>query len=185
MMTPRKPANKKLKVGRKAWKATPAILKTIEKESEKGLAEYQICYLLGICQETWFKYKRTNPELAEALKKGRAKGIKAVTNTLFERAKNGESDISIIFYLKNRDPKAWAGNFDKSQYAPVNFDLDTSKSPTEQCKQIMDAASSGKISPDIANQFITNITNMIKVQEVTDLESRLADIEKAQDDAQT
>jgi len=46
-------------------------------------------------------------EFEEALKKGHAKGISQISNSLYESAING-SNVAQIFYLKNRDPENWA-----------------------------------------------------------------------------
>ena len=172
-----KPKGKRGPIG---WIVTPEILELVEKYASQGLAEYQIAHMFGICTDTWFRHKKNNPDLYDALKKGKSSGIEKVTNALFERASKGESDTSIIFFLKNRCPQEWAKNFDKSQSAPVKFDLDTSLSFPEQCNQVNAAAARGEISMDVAQQFISNITNMLKIQEVTDIDDRLKEIENKQ-----
>ena len=46
------------------------------------------------------------PELLNAIKRGRSKGIGVITNALYENAKNGNV-VAQIFFLKNRAPAEW------------------------------------------------------------------------------
>ena len=66
----------------------------------------------------------------------------------------------------------------KSTMPMVEFDFDDDKSPAIQASQVMKAASQGLIAPDIANMFISSIASMLKIDEVTELQSRLEAIEK-------
>jgi hypothetical protein len=164
--------------GRKGWKITQDVLDKTERYAAQGLAEYQIAHMFGISQATWFKYKAIKPELAESLERGKASGIEKVTNTLFEKAVSGETDTSIIFYLKNRNPSQWAKNFDKPITAPVKVDIDTTLPYDQQINQMNQAAVRGEISWDIANQFAANMANMLKVKGDTEFEKRLIAVEK-------
>ena len=81
-------------------------LKKIEKLASKGLTQEQIAYSLGISPMTLSRRKQEEPELEEALARGKAKGIEEVANALFDNALGGNA-ASQIFYLKARSPENW------------------------------------------------------------------------------
>jgi len=80
-------------------------LNQIERLSAQGLTEQQISDALGISNRTLERRKRDNVEFVEAIKRGKAKGVATVTNSLFEQAKTGNT-TACIFFLKNR--AGWA-----------------------------------------------------------------------------
>lgn len=64
----------------------------------------------------------------------------------------------------------------------VNFDFDPSLLPHEQAIQVLNAASNGVIPPDVAAMFISSIQSMLKIQEITEFDERLAKLEESSDD---
>lgn len=72
-----------------------------EKLAARGLTMEQIAHSIGIGYSTLYEKKQDWPELAEAIKRGQAKGIATIANALFEGAKSGNV-TSQIFYLKCR-----------------------------------------------------------------------------------
>lgn len=80
-------------------------LDEVEALAAQGLTHEQIALSLGVSETTLYKNKAELPEVAEAIKRGQAKGISAVTNALFESAKGGNLGAQ-VFYLKNR--AGWA-----------------------------------------------------------------------------
>jgi len=66
----------------------------------------------------------------------------------------------------------------KSTMPSVEFDFSTDAKPSEQANQILKAASSGIIPPDVAQVFISSIASMMKIEEVTEIANRLTAIEK-------
>ena len=78
----------------------------IEALAAQGLTMEQIAYSLGMGESTLYEWKKNKPEVSEAIKRGRAKGVATVTNALFQSAKGGNTTAQ-IFYLKNRDPSEW------------------------------------------------------------------------------
>lgn len=64
----------------------------------------------------------------------------------------------------------------------VNFEFDPKLMPHEQATQVLDAASKGVIPPDVAAMFIGSIQSMLKIQEVTDFDERLKELERLKDD---
>lgn len=81
----------------------------VEQLSAQGLNEQQVADALGIHQATLARRKKASASFADALKKGKARGVKEVTNFLFEQAEGGNTSAA-IFFLKNR-----AGWTDKTE----------------------------------------------------------------------
>ena len=67
--------------------------------ASRGLTNEQICEYLGVSHETLYQRIKEYPEITEALKRGKAKGIAEISNTLFNQAKEGNVTAS-IFWLK-------------------------------------------------------------------------------------
>lgn len=79
----------------------------VEQLAAQGLGPYQISRALGISWDTYNKNKKRSLELSEAIKRGEAKGLARVSNSLFKSANEGNVTAQ-IFYLKNRDSKSWS-----------------------------------------------------------------------------
>jgi len=92
--------------GRPPYKITDAICAQIEMLAAQGLNEKQICHVIGWSHTTFIKKKREYLKLMECLKRGQAKGIAKVTNSLFTNATNGDTTAQ-IWYLKNRASEDW------------------------------------------------------------------------------
>lgn len=72
----------------------------------RGLTEQQIADCLGISHDTLARRKRDSAEFSEAIKVGKARGLRQITNSLFKSASAGNVTAQ-IFYLVNRDPENW------------------------------------------------------------------------------
>lgn len=94
------------KVGRKPFVVDEGVINRVEAHAATGLTQAQICKAMCISKATYFKNKAENPELKDAYKRGRAKGIGTITNALFQTAKNGNVTAQ-IFFLKNTSPKTF------------------------------------------------------------------------------
>lgn len=92
--------------GRPPFEITPALLKKVEKFASLGLTEEQIAINLGWSVTTLIKKKKKYVEFVEAIQRGKAKGISAVSNAVFESAMSGNVSNQ-QFYLKNRAPDQW------------------------------------------------------------------------------
>lgn len=88
-------------MGNSVKEITPEIIKQAEKLAARGLTMEQIAHSVGMGTSTLYDKAVKNLELAEAIKKGRARGIATVANSLYEAAKNGNTTAQ-IFYLKCR-----------------------------------------------------------------------------------
>ena len=101
-----------------------------------GLTDEQIAKNCGIATGTLYEWKKKYPEIAEALKKGKAWADTEVENALFRRAigydydevttENGVEtkrvrkhvvpDVTAqIYWLKNRRPDLWRDRRDRSE----------------------------------------------------------------------
>lgn len=79
--------------------------------------------------------------------------------------------------LKLLADKGWASL--KPTMDHVEFTFDEDATPAKQASQVMNAAASGRIPPDVAKTFIDTIAAMIKIEEYTELKDRLDAIERA------
>jgi len=67
-----------------------------------------ICKSLNVGWDTFNKHRiKKNSELAEALDRGKAKGLQLATSKLMEKIQDGEFN-AIQFYLKSADRDTWA-----------------------------------------------------------------------------
>ena len=90
----------------KALDITPELLEQIEQYAAQGLTKKQIASCLGVSYTTLNENQNQYPEFLAAIKRGQASGIEKVSNALFNKAMDGDN-VSMIFYLKNRDPMSW------------------------------------------------------------------------------
>ena len=71
----------------------------VEALAARGLTFEQIADNLGVNVRTLFNRRKQHSEFSDAIKRGKAKGIKAVSNALFESATGGNV-TAMIFWLK-------------------------------------------------------------------------------------
>lgn len=84
----------------------PIDPKKVESLASQGLTTKQIADCLGIGRTTFYEHQKKDPNIQDALKRGRSKGVATVANALFQAAKEGNITAQ-IFYLKNRAPDEW------------------------------------------------------------------------------
>ena len=94
------------RVGRPPIEINEALCKEAELLASHGLTIKQIALSLGIGESTVYEKKARFPEFSEAITRGQAAGIQAVSNALFEKAMSGDFP-SIRYFLNNRDPDNW------------------------------------------------------------------------------
>jgi hypothetical protein len=85
--------------GKPRW--VPPDPDKVEALAARGLTLEQIAHCLGICYDTLNETKKRHADFADAIKRGKAKGISIVTNALFEQVKKGNV-TAMIFFLKCR-----------------------------------------------------------------------------------
>ncbi|AOF53704.1 LuxR family transcriptional regulator [Rodentibacter caecimuris] len=76
-------------------------LKQVEALAANGLTQQQIADSLGISERTLRNRKGDFADFADAIKRGKAKGIAIVTNKLMEKIKSGNT-TAMIFFLKSQ-----------------------------------------------------------------------------------
>ena len=64
--------------------------------------------------------------MSDAIKRGEAKGLAKVTNSLFKSANEGNVTAQ-IFYLKNRDVNSWADRVETSKDMKLSHLLNASR----------------------------------------------------------
>jgi len=69
-----------------------------------------------------------------------------------------------------------APNF-KPSLERVKFDLDTTKSSSEQSEQILKAIASGEVPADVGKMLIEAIASIVKIDEYTELKDRIDNLE--------
>lgn len=126
-------------VGRPRFEITDEVLLNVENLMTKGLTKEQAAGMLGVSLSTFMLHQSENSEFSDAIKRGQARGIDAVTNALFEKATIDRDNTAMIFFLKNR-----AGWVDKQEVATTveqKHVIDLTRIPDDQLKSIEDAFS--------------------------------------------
>jgi len=82
-------------------------IEQVERLASQGLGNTQIARALGVSWDTLDRNRKRSAEFEDALKRGQARGLATVTNSLYQSANDGNVTAQ-IFYLKNRDSNAWA-----------------------------------------------------------------------------
>jgi len=83
-------------------KPIPVDLKQVEALASQGLTDQQIMHAVGINRDGFYKRKRSNPAMAECLKRARAHGQAHVVNSMYQQAISGKNVVASIFWLKCR-----------------------------------------------------------------------------------
>lgn len=79
-------------------------LTRVESFASRGLTEEQIADSLGLSLQTIKSDPRLLTEFTEAYRAGEAKGIATISNLLFQKARQGDTQ-AMIFFLK---AKGWS-----------------------------------------------------------------------------
>lgn len=116
----------------------------VEQLAAQGLGPYQISRALGISWDTYNKNKKRSLELSEAIKRGEAKGLARVSNSLFKSANEGNVTAQ-IFYLKNRDSKSWSDRQEVNHNLNLAEILSSAKSRVIEGKVVEDQLDSQRV----------------------------------------
>lgn len=114
--TPKKD-NKSLKKGGR--KKIILDLQQVENLASRGLGTTQIARAMGVSWNTIDRNRKRSVDFEDAYKRGKAKGLAQVTNSLFTSATDGNVTAQ-IFYLKNQDAKTWKDRVE-NVHATINL----------------------------------------------------------------
>jgi len=112
--------------GRPQWIPTDTVCQEAREMASNGLTVAQIADCLGISESTLYGKQNEYQEFMDAIKKGRAEGIHKVSNSLFEKATQGNV-TAMIYYLKVRDRANWGENQPESlrEIPPMQIIVDS------------------------------------------------------------
>lgn len=97
----------------------PKEIDQVRKMAGMGMNISQMGAVLGVSKSTMERRQNDQPELAEAIEKGRAEASLAVRSSAFKMATSGKSPAMTIFWLKVRDQWREAG----VENADININL--------------------------------------------------------------
>jgi hypothetical protein len=97
--------------GRSGRRIKPVDLAEVEQFAARGLSYNQIATCLHMSNDALIRRRKEVPGVQDAIDRGRAAGVRDVTNALYESAVEGNLGAQ-IFYLKNRDRGNWQDRFD-------------------------------------------------------------------------
>ena len=82
---------------------TPHEIEQCERMAGLGMTLKQMGHIIGVSKPTLDRRMLDQPELVEALERGRAKASASVRGTAFKMATSGKHAVMTIFWLKCRD----------------------------------------------------------------------------------
>lgn len=105
-------------IGAKEWLEKDKLT-LLEGWARNGLTYEQIAKNMGIGLTSLKDWRKKEPAIDEALKKGREVVDFEVENALYKNAINGNVTAQ-IFWLKNRKPKEWREKIEISNNTQIN-----------------------------------------------------------------
>ena len=102
------------------FEVTQAVIDEAEECGALGLNMEQTAWNLGINPSTLYKYKAQMGALADAISRGRARGIRSMTGNLRDQAEAGNTHAT-MFYLKNQAADQWANVLQSVAKMQVNL----------------------------------------------------------------
>lgn len=87
-------------MARPAFEITDEVIEQAESLAANGLTMEEIAACLGIGERTFYEKKAAYPQFAQAIKRGKCKGIGMMANNLVKLAKAGNAAAN-IFWLKH------------------------------------------------------------------------------------
>jgi transcriptional regulator with XRE-family HTH domain len=121
------------KVGRPKFVVTKEMCDKAEAYAAQGLTQEQIAMALGIGLSTLYEKQNEFIEFAEAIKRGKGKGIQTITNRLYEKALEGDN-TAMIFYLKNR--AGWQDKIEKETIIEQRQVIDLSRISDDELRNL-------------------------------------------------
>ena len=84
---------------KKGRKKIEIDLEKVEQLASRGLTKAQVASAVGISESQWYARESQEPDISEAYKRGKTKGVGTIANSLFEAARSGNITAQ-IFFLK-------------------------------------------------------------------------------------
>tara|TARA_R100001244_G_C5092836_1_gene116817 strand:+ start:25 stop:456 length:432 start_codon:yes stop_codon:yes gene_type:complete len=128
-------AKAKKTMGRPPFEVTDEVLSNVTQYMSQGLTVDQCARMLGISKSTMMLHQANNSDFSDAIKSGKVRGITAVTNTLFNKAVEGDN-TSMIFWLKNRGEGEWIEKVVTDNTNNNKVELDLSRISDEQISSL-------------------------------------------------
>lgn len=116
------PVNRPYKKTGRKLKPLPATLEQIETLGGMGLTIEEICQYLGITKKTLYKRMHDQPEVGEAVERGRVRANTQVNRSLFKRATEDHDTTAMIWWQKNRQPDRWRDRHELEHSGGLKFD---------------------------------------------------------------
>ncbi len=88
------------------------LLTKIERLASRGMSMPNIASVLGISEGTFYEYKKKYPQINEAWRKGKYKGISEVANAIYSKAIDEGSVDAMKFILGRQGGKEWREEMD-------------------------------------------------------------------------
>ena len=85
---------------------TPQGIIALEGWARNGLTDEQIAHNVGISTKTLYVWKNEHSLICDALKNSKEIADLQIENALYNKALSGDT-VSMIFWLKNRQPNRW------------------------------------------------------------------------------
>ena len=112
-------------------------IEQVERLASQGLGNTQIARALGVSWDTLDRNRKRSAEFEDALKRGQARGLATVTNSLYQSANDGNVTAQ-IFYLKNRDSNAWADKVETTFNVDLKNVIDNARERLENNQNIIE-----------------------------------------------
>ena len=103
--------------GRPAIPITKAKCESAKVLAAQGLTLRQIAANLGMAYQTLNEKSKEYSDFSDAIAEGKAIGIKAVTNALYDKAVDGDVP-AMKYFLNNRDNDNWKDRIDNTHSGP-------------------------------------------------------------------
>jgi len=118
-------------------------LDQVERLASQGLGTTQIARALGVSWNTIDRNRKRSGDFEDAIKRGTARGLATVTNSLYQSANDGNVTAQ-IFYLKNRDSNAWADKVETTFNVDLKNVIDNARERLDNNQNIIE----GKIKAE-------------------------------------
>jgi len=114
----------------------PVDYDKVETLAAQGLTLQQIAHHVGMQRQRFYDRKRSDPRIADAVKRGQARGQASVTNSLYTQATENGNVLAQIFWLKNR--AGWTDKQEVSadQKAPLQVQVISYGASQSQVEQV-------------------------------------------------